>query len=164
MPVHTQPNMHCKNSYSPIRPVFRHLASKLFQLILFCFICFVKTYGQTTSEKRYGSVIVEITKLKRKISPKVETKVDCAGADSSWVQSLEKKVCQAIAEGKRMKKGKYLVKAKFILSKDGSLSDIACENNPGFGICDEIIRVLKKTKTWIPAEQRGKAVRDFRKG
>ena len=57
---------------------------------------------------------------------------------------------------------KYTVVIKFVVSKDGSLSDIACENDPGFGMCGEAIRVIEKTKNWTPAIQNGRNVNAYR--
>ena len=68
-----------------------------------------------------------------------------------FMQSTGTRV-KALRVSKRVKKGKYIVSVKFILSKDGNLSDIACENDPGFGMCEEVIRVLKKITKWTPAE------------
>ncbi len=123
-------------------------------IALLCFLCVAGIYGQTTAKNYFGRIDVEITKTKgpQKISIKVNIKSPFPGGDSAWVQSLEKNITQSIAAGKRLKKGKYIVSVKFVLSKDGSLSDIACENDPGFGLCGEVIRVLKKAKKWTPAE------------
>jgi hypothetical protein len=148
----TQPNMHFK--------------MKTLLSILLCLICVTKSYGQTIAKNYYGRIVVEFTKEKRskKIYAKVEIKSAFPGGDSVWVQSIENNINQSNRIDKRVKKGRYIVSAKFILSKDSSLSDIACENDPGFGMCEEVIRALKKTKKWIPAEQGGKVVRDYRKG
>ena len=139
---------------------------KIFQLVLLCFIFVAKSYGQTVPPNYYGRIEVEFIKEKRpkKFYTKVEIKSAFPGGDSAWVKSIEKNINQSIGVGKGVKKGKYIVSVKFILSKDGNLSDIACENDPGFGMCGEVIRVLKKTKKWVPAEQRGKVVREYRKG
>ena len=127
---------------------------KTFQLVLLYLICVAKTYGQTVAKIYYGRIDLEITKEKRpkKIYTKVEIKSPFPGGDSTWVQSIEKNINQSTGLGRRIKKGKYFVSAKFVLSKDGSLSDIVCENDPGFGMCEEVIRALKKTKKWTPAE------------
>ena len=141
------------------------MTKKIFKLVLLSFICVAKSYGQTP-QNYYGRIEVEFTKEKRpkKFYTKVEFKTAFPGGDSAWVKSIEKDINQSIGVGKRIKKGKYIVSVKFILSKDGNLSDIACENDPGFGMCGEVIRVLKKTKKWVPAEQRGKVVNEYRKG
>jgi protein TonB len=82
----------------------------------------------------------------------VEIKSAFPGGDSAWVKSMEKNINASAEFSKRIKKGKYFVSVKFILSKDGSLSDIACEDDPGFGMCEAVIRILKKNKKWTPAE------------
>jgi hypothetical protein len=133
---------------------------------MLCLICVTKSYGQTVAKNYYGRIAVEFTKEKRSknINAKVEIKAAFPGGDSAWVKSVEKNINQSIGVDKRVKKGKYIVSVKFILSKDGDLSDIACENDPGFGLCGDVIRVLKKTKKWVPAEHRGKVVGEYRKG
>jgi hypothetical protein len=148
----TKLNMHVKTS---IHSLLRHLIMKTFQLIILCLICVTKSYAQTVAKNYYGRIVVEFTKEKRskKIYAKVEIKSAFPGGDSAWVRSVEKNINQSIAVDKRVKKGKYIVSVKFILSKDGILSDIACENDPGFGLCGEVIRVFKKTKKWTPARQ-----------
>ena len=59
--------------------------------------------------------------------------------------------------------GKYTVIVKFIVNVDGSIRDVKCENDPGFGICDEAIRVIKKASKWEPAIQNGKKVNAYHK-
>jgi periplasmic protein TonB len=48
----------------------------------------------------------------------------------------------------------------FVVEKDGSLSNITVPKNPGFGLGEEAIRVLKSIKTkWEPGMYKGKPVR-----
>ena len=138
-----------------MHPMLRHLIIRNFQLALLCFVCVDKSYGQTVAKYYYGRIEIEFTKEKRpkKFYAKVQIKSGFPGGDSSWVKSIEKNINQSIGDGKRVKKGKHIVSVKFILSKDGSLSEIRCDNDPGFEMCGEIIRVLKKTKKLTPSEQ-----------
>lgn len=144
-----------KNFYLHMLPLLRYLIMRNFKLTLLCFVCVAKSYGQTVAKHYFGRIDVEFTREKRpkKSYAKVEIKSAFPGGDSAWVKSIEKNITQSIGFSKRVKKGKYIVSVKFISSKDGSLSDIACENDPGFGMCEEVIRVLKKTKKWTPASQ-----------
>lgn len=48
---------------------------------------------------------------------------------------------------------------QFIIELDGSLSNFQLVRGIGAGCDEEAIRVLKKSKNWNPARQRGKAVR-----
>jgi translation initiation factor 1 (eIF-1/SUI1) len=124
---------------------------KYFQLILFCSICIAKSYGQAVTNS-YVRVVIEITKEKK--SSKGNNKIvikSFLGIDSLWVDSLEKKLNQSIHIDKHTKKGKYIVTVKFIRTKDGSLSDVLCENDPGFGLCQEVMNVIKRRQPWTPA-------------
>ncbi|HRN98317.1 MAG TPA: energy transducer TonB [Flavobacterium sp.] len=50
--------------------------------------------------------------------------------------------------------------ASFVIEKDGTLSDIKIlRDNAGFGMADEVIRVLKMSPKWTPGVQNGKPVR-----
>jgi periplasmic protein TonB len=95
---------------------------------------------------------------------KVFTKVEVdAEFQGDWASYLQKNLNGQIASDNGAPVGKHTVTMKFIVSKDGSLSDITCENDPGFGICDEAKRVLKKTKAWKPAIQNGRNVNAYRR-
>ena len=47
----------------------------------------------------------------------------------------------------------------FVIEKDGSLSDIKVLRDAGFGIGQELLRVIKKSPKWKPALNNGKVVR-----
>lgn len=59
--------------------------------------------------------------------------------------------------GKNKIEGKTYM--QFIIEKDGSLSDIVTLKDAGYGIGNEVIRVLKLSPKWTAATQKGKAVR-----
>lgn len=80
------------------------------------------------------------------------------GGQITWGRFLKNNVDSAIPVNNRAKKGVYTVVVKFIISKDGSLSDIAATTNHGYGMEQEVIRVLKKSKSWTPAPQNVKPV------
>ena len=56
------------------------------------------------------------------------------------------------------------VYVSFVVEIDGSMSSIQVENDPGFGLGKEAIRVLKSLKTkWEPGQKDGQKVRTFYK-
>jgi hypothetical protein len=126
-----------------------------FQLALLCFIYVAKSYCQAGTGS-YGRIDVEITKEKhpKRIYVKVEIKPAFPGGDSSWIQSIEKNLNQSIKLDKGAKKGKYVVSVQFVVDKDGYLADIRCINDPGFGMCREVLRVIKKSQRWVPGSAR----------
>lgn len=59
----------------------------------------------------------------------------------------------------KVKKLKGKMEASFVIEKDGTLNEIVIIKDLGFGTGDELIRVLKQSKKWIPAEVQGKKIR-----
>ena len=54
------------------------------------------------------------------------------------------------------------VNVSFVVEKDGSMSNIQVKNNPGYGMGEEAIRVLKSMKTkWQPGKKEGQNVRAY---
>lgn len=58
---------------------------------------------------------------------------------------------------KHKMEGKLFV--EFMVEKDGSLSEFKIVKDLGYGVSDEVIRVLKLSPKWIPATENGQAVR-----
>jgi hypothetical protein len=125
---------------------------KKLQLILLSLICIANGFGQTATNS-YGEIEAVITKEKHPsiIYTKVEIKKAFPAGDSAWVASLERRITESARKLKRVKKGKYIVSAIFIVAKDGSLSDVRCERDPGYGIGEIVMRVLIRSSRWIPA-------------
>ena len=59
--------------------------------------------------------------------------------------------------------GTYQVIIRFIVSRNGDISDIVSETRHGFGMEAEVIRVIKKCPKWNPAYQNGRAVNAYRR-
>jgi protein TonB len=51
------------------------------------------------------------------------------------------------------------VYVQFTVNADGSLSDIKVLRGMGYGCDEEAIRLIKLMPGWVPAKQRGKAVK-----
>lgn len=125
---------------------------KYFQLTFLCLLCVAKSYGQTAA-RTYSAVVVEITKQKnpKKITIKVEITSAFPGGDSSWIQSIEKDLNQTIPFKNGAKTGKYTASVGFLVEKDGSFSDVRCIKDPGFGMCQQIVTVIRKKSRWGPS-------------
>jgi len=80
-----------------------------------------------------------------------------------WRSFLEKNM-QPIVENMTQhgaKKGKYIANIRFVVEKDGSLSDIKSVNAVGYSVDDKIVDMMKSSPKWKPAEQNGKIVRSY---
>lgn len=112
-----------------------------------------------------GTQVVEVKKEddENKIFTKVEVEAGFPGGNDAWVNFLRKTINNDLPTENGAPGGKYQVIVKFVVSKDGSVSEVSCENDPGFGLCSEAIRVIKKTKNWTPAIQNGRNVNAYRR-
>lgn len=78
-----------------------------------------------------------------------------------WRRHLEKNLQSFIdnAAKKGMKAGYYTVMVRFIVEKDGSITDVNALNDPGNGLAAVSEEVLKTGSQWKPGEYNGKKVR-----
>lgn len=80
------------------------------------------------------------------------------GGDAEWRKFLERNLNRDIAVDKGAPPGNYTVVVSFVVGVDGTLSDIKAENNPGYGVEEEAVRVIKMSGKWQPAVWNGRKV------
>lgn len=103
--------------------------------------------------------IVDVPKPKE---PEIWTSVEIpAKFDGDWKRFLEKNLNPQTPVDNGAPAGRYTVRIKFVVDKEGNVSDIVPLTNLGFGMEDEAIRVLKKAKKWEPAIQNGYKVKAY---
>jgi len=113
---------------------------------------------------------VKLSSLRRDTIPgkdtaafkKVDKEAYFIGGEKAWARFIAENVNPNVPVKKKAPAGNYTVIIQFIVNKDGTL-DIEPLTNLGYGMEDEVIRVIKKSPLWIPAEQDGKKVRAYRK-
>ena len=112
-----------------------------------------------------GTEVVEVKKEddENKIFNKVEVEAAFPGGDAAWRNYLQKNLNADVPVENGAGEGTYTVIVKFVVSRDGSLSDVSCESDPGHGMCAEAMRVIKKTRNWTPAIQNGRNVNAYRR-
>jgi protein TonB len=85
------------------------------------------------------------------------------GGLMEWRKFLEKNLNASIGDKFNAPKGTHTVIAQFIVEKDGSISDLKALTKHGYGLEEEVIRILSNGPRWIPAIQNGEQVRAYRK-
>ena len=98
-----------------------------------------------------------------KVFTQVEQSPQYTGGPEAWRKFLQANLQVNTPVDHGAKAGIYKVVLKFIVNADGSLSDITCEKDPGFGTGTEAIRLIKTTPKWQPAMQNGKRVSAYLK-
>ncbi|MGZ8517940.1 MAG: energy transducer TonB [Chitinophagaceae bacterium] len=111
-----------------------------------------------------GKGIVEEKKEdENKIFEKVEIEASFKGGESAWRKYLERNLNPSAPVDNGAPEGTYTVYVQFVVSKDGSISDVKALTKHGYGMEDEAVRVIKKGPAWTPAIQNGRSVNAYRK-
>lgn len=98
-----------------------------------------------------------------RIFTKAEVEAAFPGGNEGWRNFLVKNLNADVPGNNGSPAGLYAVIAKFIVRKDGTIDDIKLENSVGYGMDEEVIRVISKSGKWIPAQQNGRNVNAYRR-
>ncbi|MGE5109047.1 MAG: energy transducer TonB, partial [Sphingobacteriales bacterium] len=93
----------------------------------------------------------------------IEEEAHFPGADKGWANFLERNLNPDVPVRNRAPEGTYRVILQFVVDKEGHVTDIKPLTKFGFGMEEEVIRLLKKSPRWVPAIQFGRNVRAYRK-
>ncbi len=111
-----------------------------------------------------GKQIIEEKKEDdNKIFEKVEIEASFKGGEGAWKKYLERNLNPNVPVDNGAPEGTYTVYVQFVVSKDGSISDVKALTNHGYGMEQEAIKVIKKGPAWVPAVQNGRSVNAYRK-
>jgi periplasmic protein TonB len=92
----------------------------------------------------------------------VEIEAEFPGGPSAWVEYLGNNINSKVPRKHKAPVGQYQVRIEFVVSKDGSITNIKPLTNCGYGMEDEAIRVIANSPKWKPAMQNGKYVGAYR--
>lgn len=112
-----------------------------------------------------GKGVVEEKKEEdeNKIFEKVEVEASFQGGEGAWRKFLERNLNGNTPVDNGAPEGTYTVYVQFVVSKDGSISDVKALTSHGYGMEQEAVRVIKKGPAWKPAIQNGRNVNAYRK-
>ena len=112
-----------------------------------------------------GTQITEAPKSddEDKIFTKVENEAVFPGGQAAWIRFLQKNLNASVPVDNNAPQGTYKVIVKFIVSKDGSISDVQAETKNGYGMEEEAVKIIKKGPKWTPALQNGRNVNAYRR-
>ncbi len=98
-------------------------------------------------------------KVKNEILDFPEKEATYPGGNEALMKDLKKNIVYPDSAKNNNIQGKVYV--SFVVEKDGSLSQIKVIRGIGFGCDESAINAVKKLKTWIPAENKKKPVRQL---
>jgi hypothetical protein len=89
----------------------------------------------------------------------VQTPSTFPGGPGEWNKFLFRNLNRDLPIENGAPAGIYKVIVSFIVARDGSISDVKADNDPGYGTAAEAVRVIQKGPNWTPAEQNGRKVK-----
>jgi protein TonB len=116
---------------------------------------------EVTLKNPADSKISDTVPKNEPIFTKVE--VEASVNKEEWLSFLQKNLQPFIedAASKGAKPGTYTVKVKFVVGKDGSISQSRALNNPGYGLAKKVVEIMKDSPKWNPAQQNHKPVTSY---
>lgn len=97
------------------------------------------------------------------IFDRVEIEASYPGGETAWRRFLEQNLNAAVPANKKAPVGVYTVVVQFVVDKEGKVSAIKPLTTYGYGMEEEVVRILRKAPRWNPAIQDGRQVRAYRK-
>ena len=98
-----------------------------------------------------------------KIFDRVEQEAEFPGGLTAWKIYLQTNLRADVPAKRKAPAGIYPVTVIFIVAKDGKISNVKAETNLGYGMEKEVIRIIKKSPNWVPAQQDGRPVNAYRR-
>ena len=98
-----------------------------------------------------------------KISEKVKFESYFPGGNKAWLIFLQKNLNADIPINKKAPVGTYTVIVQFVIDIDGTVINITPLTSHGYGMENEVVRVLNLSPKWIAAEQEVGKVKTYHK-
>ncbi len=124
---------------------------------------FELTEDRIDDKKDLNEVVVVGYAAQKKEDGKLFTQLEenpaFPGGQTQWQKYLERNLNSLVPVDHGAPAGAYTVKIQFIVDQDGFISDIKPLTNYGYGMEDEVIRILKAGPRWTPGKQNGHLVK-----
>jgi hypothetical protein len=116
----------------------------------------IRTFNQ--DETKNDGVVAPEDDVEDNIFTVVQIPAEFPGGQQGWIRYLERTLNRDLPVEKGAPSGKYTVVISFIVGKDGTISKLKAENDPGYGTKEEAVRVIQLGPKWKPAVQNGRNV------
>ena len=88
-----------------------------------------------------------------KVFEKLEIEATFPGGNDAYKAFLQKNLDTTIPKKNGAPAGTYFVNVRFLVLKDGSITDVRALNTPGYGMEKEAVRVIIASNKWNAGEQ-----------
>jgi protein TonB len=143
--------------------MFNSRTAVMASLFLLPMLAFSKTYSKQASHLSSSFMAIDSLPEGTYETPFERVEVESSVDAAEWRKHLEKELQPVIEKAARkgLRVGVYIVNVRFVVEKDGSLSDVKALNDPGHGLAKGAVAVVRSGPKWKPGEQNGKKVRSY---
>lgn len=92
----------------------------------------------------------------------IEKEAQYKGGEAAWLRFLQKNLNPNVPVKKRAPAGHYTVAVRFVVDRDGNLTELEPITKMGYGMEEELMRMLRQSARWEPAVQFGRNVKAYR--
>jgi beta-lactamase regulating signal transducer with metallopeptidase domain len=114
------------------------------------------------SKKVQGLELMEVVVSDKKAGVEEVVAPAFRGGEDAWRRYLQKQLNAAVPVDNGAPAGVYKVVVQFLVDMDGSISDIKAKTNYGYGMEQEVIRILKIGPKWTPGTLEGKTIKTYK--
>jgi len=107
--------------------------------------------------------VLDSTDTTENLFVKVDKEAEFTGGMGAWNKYLEQNLNPNVPVDNGAPAGMYTVMVQFVVNRDGTIADIKPLTKLGYGMEQEVVRILKKSGTWTPAMRHDRPVRAYRK-
>jgi protein TonB len=93
----------------------------------------------------------------------IETEAKFKDSINGWDNYLKQTIDTTIPVVNCAPPGSYKIEVRFLINKDGALSEVKALTAHGYGMEAEAIRAIKSSPSWVPATRNGRLVRAYRR-
>ena len=123
---------------------------------LLIFFIFISSFAICQNKKNDTAKLIDTNLHPIKKITIVQIPAQFPGGIPAWQNYLIENLDVDVAKRNKAPLGKYTVIVTWIIDKEGNVTNVTAENDPGYGTKEEAIRVISKSPKWIPAKQNGR--------
>ena len=109
-------------------------------------------------EQGTGVVAPKVEEDYDKIFTSVQVEAGFPGGPAAWIKYCQRSINAQVGVDNGAPPGTYTVVVSFIVDKQGNISEVQAENDPGYGMAAEAVRAIQRGPKWTPALQNGRNV------
>jgi protein TonB len=109
-----------------------------------------------------SNVVAAPRAIEDMIFTKVEFEAEYPGGTRAWSAFISQNLRGDVPSRKKAPAGTYNVVAQFIVDKTGKVTEVKALTNHGYGMEEEVVRVIRRSPRWTPARQDGRWVKAYR--